>query len=171
MLESIHVLRGLLWVVFALSAAGVIGLVVHLKRWVRAQLPPPALKARPVMTPNEEEFFGRLQRALPEYDVLAQVGMGALLTTTVSEDHPAFWELRKQFAQKIADFVVLRRGEKSPSAVVAVIELDDRTHDKRKDAERDAMLASVGIRTVRFESRAKPSEQEIRRRIAALERG
>lgn len=169
LLELIHQLRGLFWLIFAVAAIGVTAIVVHLKRWVRAQLPNAGLTAREVMTPNEQEFFGRLQRALPDYDVLAQVSMGALLTTTVAEDDPQFWAMRRQFAQKISDFVVIRRGKAGASAVVAVIELDDRTHDKHKDAQRDAMLASAGIRTVRFESQAKPDETEIREQITALD--
>ncbi|KAK42875.1 hypothetical protein BG58_37710 [Caballeronia jiangsuensis] len=47
-------------------------------------------------------------------------------------------------------------------ALVAVVELDDRTHDAARDAVRDAYLASAGIRTIRFQSKAKPDESGIR---------
>lgn len=167
--EVLRTLQPVFWLVFAISAIGAMLITGHLKRWVSSQIQNAKIKARSVLTPNEQEFFGRLKRALPDYDVLAQVSMGALLTTTVSKDHPEFWKLRKRFAQKISDFVVMRKGATGPEAVVAVVELDDRTHDKHKDAKRDEMLASAGIRTLRFESRAKPSEAEIRRQIKALD--
>jgi hypothetical protein len=165
LIDLIYGARGWLLIVFVVSFFTAMGFVSYLMRWVRSRRPAAGLKARAVLTPNEQEFFGRLKRALPDYDVLAQVGMGALLTTTVEENHPSFWALRNQFSQKIADFVVMR-GNK----VIAVIELDDRTHNKDKDAQRDAMLDSVGLCTLRFESRAKPSEAEIRRQVTALDR-
>ena len=164
LIDLIYGVRGWLLVIFVVAFFTTVGLVSYLMRWVRARRPAAGLKARAVLTPNEQEFFGRLKRALPDYDVLAQVGMGALLTTTVAENHPAFWDLRSQFSQKIADFVVMRGR-----SVIAVIELDDRTHDKEKDARRDAMLASAGLRTLRFESRAKPDAAEIRRKVTALD--
>jgi very-short-patch-repair endonuclease len=68
--------------------------------------------------------------------------------------------IRSRFAQKICDYVLLDRG-----LPVAVIELDDSTHDSKrdKDSARDALLAGAGIPTVRFDSRAKPSAHGIRR--------
>lgn len=167
LLDLVHELRGVWWLVFIVTFIAAIILLRSLFRWVDKQQLVRRIKARSVMTPNEEEFFGRLKRALPDYDVLAQVAMGALLTTEVPEGDPEFWEIRNQFSQKIVDYVVLKRGT---SKVIAVIELDDRTHDPEKDAKRDALLAAAGIRTIRFESRAKPSEAEIRRRIEELAR-
>jgi very-short-patch-repair endonuclease len=46
--------------------------------------------------------------------------------------------------------------------LVAIVELDDRTHNRVADAERDAFVASAGIRTLRFESRNKPTVEQIR---------
>ena len=45
--------------------------------------------------------------------------------------------------------------------VLAVVELDDRTHNAERDAKRDTMLLSAGYRTLRFPSKRKPSEAEI----------
>jgi very-short-patch-repair endonuclease len=45
------------------------------------------------------------------------------------------------FSQKIVDFVAQRRSDGS---IVAIIELDDRTHGSEKDAPRDEMLKSAG---------------------------
>jgi len=42
------------------------------------------------------------------------------------------------------------------------VELDDKTHSGAKDQVRDGRLAQGGFRTVRFESRQKPSPAVIR---------
>jgi very-short-patch-repair endonuclease len=127
-----------------------------------------AVRQKAVMTDNETEFFGRLQRALPDFDVWPQIGMGAILQPAMTEKNPKFWETMRQFQGKLCDFVIKKKGAPAGSGVVAVIELDDRTHDPKKDAVRDALLASAGITTLRYESRAKPSESVIRQQILAL---
>lgn len=121
----------------------------------------PQFKAKRLLTPNELEFLGRLEAAAPELRFLAQVAMGALLDPAVSrkEDGKAYFRLRGMFSQKIVDFVAQSRSDGS---VVAIIELDDRTHDGDKDAKRDGMLASAGYRIVRWKSKAKPDAAAIR---------
>lgn len=125
----------------------------------------PRLKAKSPLTPNEVEFYRRLQKALPEFDVMPQVAMSSLIDTDLAEDHPEYWAQRHRFAQKVVDFVVYRR---KPVGVIALIELDDRTHDANKDAMRDAMTREAGLVTLRFESRSKPSVEEIRRKVLAV---
>lgn len=117
-------------------------------------------KAKPLLTPNELEFLGRLEVAMPELSFCPQVAMGVLLDPAVSrKDGKAYFRLRGMFAQKIVDFVAQNRRD---GMVVAVIELDDRSHDDDKDAKRDAMLGSAGYRTVRWNSKSKPDAATIR---------
>ena len=126
------------------------------------------VRSKRVLTDNETEFLGRLQRALPDYEIWPQMSMGALMEPSVPRSHPDYWAIRSQFDRKICDYVIARKGSAHGTGVLAIIELDDRTHDPRKDAVRDAMLKSAGIRTIRYESRAKPSEATIREQIVAL---
>ena len=117
-------------------------------------------KAKPMLTPNELEFLGRLELAMPELRFCPQVAMGALMDPAVPrQDGKAYFRLRGMFAQKIVDFVAQNRGDGS---VIAVIELDDRTHDAGRDAKRDAMLGSAGYRIVRWNSKTKPDAAAIR---------
>ena len=132
--------------------------------WIRRE----SFKAREVLTPNEAEFFQRLKRALPEFEIFGQTAMSALIEPAVSRSDAKYWAYRRQFSQKVCDYVISRKGCPPGKGVVAVIELDDRTHDPEKDARRDAMLKSAGIRTLRYESRAKPDEKRIRQDILAL---
>jgi very-short-patch-repair endonuclease len=118
-------------------------------------------RQKSILTDNETEFYSRLTRALPDFHVWPQVGMGALLSSTD-------WSVQRKYQNKVCDYVVAKKGAPKGQGVVAVIELDDRTHDANKDRERDALLASAGIKTIRWESRAKPNERQIREQILAL---
>lgn len=114
-------------------------------------------KARELMTENEAEFFGRLVVALPDHYIFPQVAMTALIEAA-SRDKKQAHSDRLRIAQQRADYVVCDRR----CNVVAVVELDDRTHSRSKDKIRDGRLLQAGIRTVRFESKSKPSAQALR---------
>ena len=113
------------------------------------------------MTPNELEFLGRLEAAVPELRFHCQVAMGTLLDPEVAkrQDARAHMSARGMFSQKIVDFVAQHR---STGEVVAVIELDDRTHNSAKDESRDAMLRQGNYKVVRWHSKAKPEGRVIR---------
>ena len=111
------------------------------------------------MTANEAEFFGRLKRALPHHEVFPQVAFAALLTDDgKTMSRKARWSVRARFDRKIADFVICDRRTLQ---VVALVELDDRTHIASDDRKRDAITKAAGYQTIRFQSRQKPSEAEI----------
>lgn len=121
---------------------------------------PARFKAKPFLTANELEFLGRLERAVPEYRFHAQVAMGALLEPDMLKklNGREYMRARGMFSQKIVDFVAQRRDT---GQIVAIIELDDRTHSADKDARRDAMLQQAGYRVMRWTSKAKPATAEI----------
>jgi hypothetical protein len=119
-----------------------------------------AFKRRKLMTDNEKEFFGRLVAALPDHYIFPQVAMSALLEAASGDKKKAHSD-RLRIAQQRADYVVCTMS----CDVVAVIELDDRTHTRAKDQVRDSRLEQAGIRTVRFESRNKPTAETIRAMI------
>jgi len=95
-----------------------------------------------VLTPNEQAMYNRLNQALPDLIVLAQVSFGALLNAKNQTT-------RNTFDRKIADFVVCDRAFQ----VLAVIELDDSSHKGKEvqDASRDSMLTQTGYRVVRYQ--------------------
>jgi hypothetical protein len=117
-------------------------------------------KAKRLLSANELEFIARLESAAPELRFHAQVSMGAVLDPAVPRsDGKAYISIRGMFAQKIIDFVA---QDKRSGDIVAIIELDDRTHNEAKDAKRDAMLTSAGYRSIRWNSKAKPDASAIR---------
>ena len=117
-------------------------------------------KSKVLLTANELEFLGRLEAAAPELRFCPQVSMGALLDPAVPRsDGKAYLRARGMFSQKIVDFVAQKRTD---GTIVAIIELDDRTHDSAKDGKRDAMLVSAGYRVIRWHSKTKPDAGAIR---------
>jgi hypothetical protein len=116
-----------------------------------------AYKSRKLMTENEAEFFGRLIVALPDYYIFPQVALSALIEAAATDKKRAYGD-HLRIAQQRVDYVVCDRG----CQVIAVVELDDRTHSRKKDAVRDARLRQAGIRTVRFQSRSKPTAEVVR---------
>jgi len=151
---------GLIWVVLLVIvlAAVVLGLVAKAKSRPSTS---GQFKAKVFMTPNELEFLGRLEAAVPELRFHCQVSMGALLdpATARRENAGAHKSARNMFGQKIVDFVAQRR---STGEVVAVIELDDRTHHSEKDERRDAMLRQASYNVIRWQSKEKPEGRAIR---------
>ena len=95
--------------------------------------------ARPFMTQREHAMLAALERVLPMYRLHAQVAMGALLKVPLVPGRrptPADWN---RFQRKIVDFVV---EDPTTGSLVALIEIDDRSHEPGKDRERDAMIRS-----------------------------
>lgn len=149
----------LLWIGGLLLFLALVGLVLARRR-------PPAFRVvkRAFLTENEKEFLQRLEQAFPEHRVMAQVSMGALMAPDVRGGTGQYLAIRGRFAQKVVDFVILDDALE----VVALVELDDRTHRLEKDAARDAMTAAAGYVTLRFPSREKPAPQAIRAQLQAL---
>jgi len=118
---------------------------------------------KPLLTANEKEFFGRLIEALPDFYVFPQVAMGAILQPAATKtDKRNYYRIRGTFAQKIVDYVVCDKALN----IVALIELDDRTHSTKRDAQRDAMTTQAGYVVLRYDSKKKPSADLIAKMIA-----
>jgi hypothetical protein len=148
--------------------AGVVALVVAL---LRAAIDKPLRKQdhgfMPVALLNgtERAFFRELESAVPELRVFPQVAMGALLQPR--QRGYAAWN---QIAGQRVDFVVALRDD--PCAVVAVIELDGRSHDRgprrAADAARDTRLAAGGYEVIRWRcerGKGRPDAAAMRERL------
>jgi preprotein translocase subunit SecG len=121
----------------------------------------PSYRAQAIMTANEVEFFGRLIQALPACFVFPQVAMSALLSPALPTGHKMFRAAFGRISQKRVDFVIYD----GQMTLLCVVELDDRTHNARKDAERDGMLSGAGIKTIRWHSKKKPNLEEIAKAV------
>ena len=120
------------------------------------------LYARPPLTREEQAFYWRLWQALPEHVVLAQVSFSQLLAVRRGTGSRG---VANRFRQLTADFVICKRD----FSVVAVIEVDDTSHDSPRrqvaDAKKESMLRAVGIPLLRMNTASLPNESEIRAQL------
>ena len=134
--------------------------VILAKVWLKGTGKSGTYKASALMTANEAEFFGRLVAALPDHYIFPQVAMSALIEAATTDKKQAHSD-RLRIAQQRVDYVVCDMTCK----VIAVVELDDRTHSTAKDQVRDARLQQAGLSIARFQSKSKPSADALRAAI------
>jgi len=119
-------------------------------------------KALPLMSQTEINFWCLLYEAAPGYHIFPQVAASALLTIE-SPDPQHFKDVLKVYSASRIDFVVCD----AQLNVVALVELDDRSHDdkKEKDGQRDFISGQAGYKTVRFDCRQWPNVEKIKKKI------
>ena len=121
--------------------------------------------AKNLLTEREQSLYLSLLSLYPNHKLFVQVALSQLLD--VPEDQPQRQSIRNRFSHLVADFVLCR----ADLSVVAVIELDDRTHlraDRQEaDARKNKALADAGIRLVRIPAGRLPSEDFLRSLINA----
>ncbi|AOH87296.1 hypothetical protein AWL63_23185 (plasmid) [Sphingomonas panacis] len=137
-------------IIFLVCLVVLLGLLAPLK----AIGGPPAPVAKAFMTPREQAMLSALEHVLPMYRIHAQVAMGALLAAPRRPGSRFNLADRNAFSQKIIDFVIV---DPTIGKVVALVELDDRSHDAVKDRLRDAMTARAGYQTIRIPASARPT--------------
>ncbi len=114
--------------------------------------------AKKPLSRAEQILYFRLTKALPEHIILAQVQLSRLLDVKKGNNFQA-WSNR--INRMSVDFVVCNKD----SSILAVIELDDATHQREDrqaaDAKKDKALASANVRVVRWEAKAIPDAATI----------
>lgn len=135
-----------------------LSLVLYLS-WARR----PRFKRCMVMTANEREFYQRILKACPDCEIWPQVPLLALVRPEGREGSRAFWTAFRQISNARVDWVIARDME-----VLAVLELDDRSHDAKRDARRDEILKGCGYRVLRFPSKNRPDPQQIHDAVFAV---
>ena len=105
------------------------------------------VRSAPLMTKRERIVCGFIERAVPQARVHAQVSMGAILRPAAGLDRSRSTTVRNRFSSKRIDFLL---EDRASGAIIAIVELDDRTHNARQDAERDRMTARAGYTTIRL---------------------
>lgn len=116
---------------------------------------------RPLSEP-EQQLFWKLRSALPDHVVLPQVSFSRFLYAKGATNNENFRKLARA-KQKVADFLVCDKT----FFIIAVVELDDSSHNPTKDATRDAILKEAGLRVVRWKVNTMPTENEIRSILTA----
>lgn len=144
------------------------GLAAILMHWLGGNARrsgPPAPVAKPLMTQRERAILVQIERILPAYRIHAQVAMGALLMAPSGPGRRHAHSDRNAFAQKIIDFVV---EDPATGLIVALIEVDDRSHASGKDRARDAMTGAAGYRTLRIPAGTRPTFTDVLQIVGIL---
>ncbi|WOE31680.1 MULTISPECIES: DUF2726 domain-containing protein [unclassified Acinetobacter] len=116
--------------------------------------PSKKIQPRSLLTKTEIKYFYMIRTILPsKYHLCPQVSFNAIIT---SKDIA----IRNTFNRKYCDFTICDSNFKA----LAVIEIDDRSHNdlkvKQSDAYRDKILKEAGLLTIRFLDTATKYEVE-----------
>lgn len=152
------------WIALALAILYMLSEVANTKSRASAGKWP--FYAKKPLTSPEQVLFHRLLAALPNHIVLAQVQVSRVLG--VKRGHN-FAQWNNRINRLSYDFVVCAKD----STVIAVIELDDSSHnDKRRqetDAKKDKATAAAGIKMIRWQVRDMPDAARIKVAILSCE--
>jgi hypothetical protein len=123
------------------------------------------LSARSLLSKRENEFYHNLLALYPGHQIFVQVALSQLIN--VDPNHPECDSIRARYKQLVADFVLCGRD----LSVIAVIELDDRSHERADrqdaDARKNKALADAGIRLVRVPAGRLPTAERLRKLLDA----
>ena len=115
--------------------------------------------AGPVLSKAEQIMYHRLIKSFPDQRVLAQVALSQFVRVQKGVN---FYKVFNRYNRLTADFVVCTPDFR----VLAVLELDDRSHDRPRRLEADgrkaAVLHAAGIPLHRLNVNPMPGELELR---------
>ena len=132
--------------IIAIALAALIAAIVWW-RFSPGELSRLPVRPRPLMTNPERRVRTLIERALPDARIHCQVSMGALMNPASGLSKSEWWTTFNKFSSKRIDFVA---EDPRSGRVFLLIELDDRTHDARRDRDRDALTRHAGYTTVRL---------------------
>lgn len=116
------------------------------------------------LTEPEQILYFRIKEAMPECIVLAQVALPALVGVRSCNDYRSAFN---RIASKYVDFVVCLPD----FTIVAVIELDDKSHTRpdrvRADTVKNTALRLAGHPILRFKTHNMPTVEELRIAISS----
>lgn len=153
-------MKSLIIVLLVLAAAAFV-----IKKLRAAKLRTPTdwpVFSRPVLTEPERLLYRCLVEALPDHIVLAQVVLSSFIRPHKNTD---FYRIFNAYSRMSGDFVVCTPDLRA----IAVIELDDKTHERADrqaaDAKKTAILQAAGVPLYRYSVKSLPSVAELRRLI------
>lgn len=115
--------------------------------------------AKKLLSSPEQVLYYRLVKALPQYEIFAQVQISRILGIKKGVPYRAWLNRIDRLS---ADFVVCRKD----SSIVAVVELDDSSHEapsrRKTDAKKDRALGAAGLPVIRWQTRDMPDISTIR---------
>ena len=152
------------WADLLLSPTGVLAIGVVAAGLLAWQFLRFRIQPKPLMTRVEREVLGHLEAAVPWCRVHAHVCLGALLQPSPWLPRRTRSRQRYGYASKIVDFVL---EDRRTGDVVALVELDDRYHDRIRDRDRDRLTSRAGYLTIRLPASEYPTRTAVLARVSA----
>ena len=120
-----------------------------------------------LLTPAERSFFGVLQQAIAsDYQVFAKVRLADIVRPVRNPSRSGWQTAFNRITGKHVDFILC---DSARLAVLAVIELDDKTHERFERGVRDMLvdsaLADARIPVLRITASQSYSPAQIREQI------
>ena len=157
------------WILLGVAAAMALmfvgALAIQRRSGLTKALP---VTAKQLLSRPEQLLYGRLVRAFPGHIILAQVALSQLLVVTRGDAAGSAQSISNGFRQLVADFVVC-----APDfATLAVVELDDRSHGRKaqreRDQRKDRFLQAAGIKVIRVSVGDMPNEAALKTLVAVV---
>jgi hypothetical protein len=122
------------------------------------------------LSPAERSFFGVLQQAVAsEYQIFAKVRLADVVRPVRNSSRSGWQSSFNRISGKHVDFVLC---DPARLRVVAVIELDDRSHERFERGVRDSLVDSAlkngGIPVLRISARRSYSPAQIQEEVHRL---
>jgi len=141
---------------FALAALAI--LVVLKLGWPSGSLSRLRVRPRPLMTQAERRVCAMIEDALPGTRVHSQVSMGAIMQPAKNLSKSEWWSTFNRFSSKRVDFVV---EDPATGEIIMLVELDDPSHRRSTDKDRDALTRHAGYTTVRIPPGKRPTRESV----------
>jgi very-short-patch-repair endonuclease len=142
----------------------VIGVLITKSKFGKDHEVWPFYPRKPLSNPEQILYF-RLLNALPDHIILAQVQLSRFLGVKKGNN---FQSWLNRINRLSADYVICSKD----ASVVAVIELDDASHSSSKrqetDSKKDKAIRDAGLKIIRWNVKAIPSEDEIKNLVAPV---
>lgn len=157
------------WVFVVVGGA----VLLLLLRWLLSAPPLPYVRREALFTPAERAFLVVLDKVAGErYRVFGKVRVADVLDVKPMRDRRAWWRAFTRISSKHFDYVLCDPADLS---VVAVIELDDRSHQRPDRVERDAFIdeacQTAELPLLRVPARRTYVQRELREQLQALLEG
>jgi very-short-patch-repair endonuclease len=153
-------------VILLIVALGVFLAILKMRTRSAAGSSPWPFYVKRLLTQPEQVLYHRLVKSLPNQVVLAQVQVSRVLGVKKGF---RFHEWNNRINRMSYDFVICDKA----AAVIAAIELDDKSHeseDRRdSDAKKSKATIDAGLRLVRWHVKSLPDELTIQRELSALD--
>ena len=161
-----------MWILLMLVVLGLIVAVFALKMKTEQQNNkkrstkndvPPYKRKESLLNRYEQELYKRLHEAIPDFIVMCQVRLADIIEVTEKTPSNERMGWQNKINPMSVDFVICDQD----FLILAVIELDGKTHERRDrkeaDASKDKMLKAAGLDILRFKAEKMPSIGELRK--------